>query len=93
MKASALPVNDDELSDLSSLSPSPNPSRAPSLPVVATAATLRHNPHTTGTSSTNLAAREPVSKTRIERPAGASRAQFSKIVDWDDHLIKSIKVR
>jgi hypothetical protein len=84
-------VNDDELSDLSSLPPSPNRSRAPSLPVVAMAATLRHNLHTA--SSTDLAGREPVSKTRIERPANASRAQFRSLVDWDDHLFNSIKVR
>ena len=88
MKASALPVNDDEISDLSSLPSSPNPSRAPSL---AIAAMPRHNRHTA--SSTDLAGREPESKTRIERPANASRAQFSKIVDWDDYLIKSTKVQ
>ena len=81
-------LSDDELSELSSLSPSPSPhpSRAPS-PVT----TPRHNPQTA--SSTYFTAREPVSKTRIDRPTGASRAPFSEVINWDDHLIKSIKVR
>jgi hypothetical protein len=74
-------LSDDELSDLSSLSPSPDPSHAPG-----------HNAPQTA-SSTNLTVREPVSKTRIERPTGASRAPFSEVVYWDDRLIKSIKVR
>lgn len=82
-------LRDDELSDLSSLPPSPDPSRAPSL-----VTTPRHNLNSPQTaSSPNLTPRELVSKTRIERPTGASRTRFSELVSWDDRLIKSIKVR